>query len=143
MKFHCVWLKASRTNWICIKIKRWCTLHRKRMRYSLLQKIWKNSFRPLSNCCPISSSISNRFECLKTWWVPQLGLYKTSLYSKDKDATIKVFSLKPWSNLIHLSSNTKPPYLKYPISSSILSLNWTIFVPLEALSRELQMLLEF
>jgi len=129
-------LKASRTNWICIKIKCWCTLHRKRMSYSMLQKIWKNSFRPLSNCCRISSSISNHFEWLKTWWVPQLGLYKTSLYSKYKDATIKVPSLKSSTNLIHLSSNTKPPYTKYPISSPILSLHWTIFVKLEALSRE-------
>ncbi len=137
-------LKASRTNWICIKIKWWRTLHRKRMSYSLLQKNWKKNFKPLSNCCPISSSISNRFEWLKTRWVPQLGLYKTSLYSKYKDATIKVFSLKSWSNLIHLLSNTKPPPL-HQISHifCILSLNWTIFVTLEALTRELQMFLEF
>jgi len=135
-------LKANRTNWICIRIKWWCTLHRTRMSYSLLQKIWKNSFRPLSNCCPISSSISNCLESLKTWWVPQLGLYKTSLYSKDKDATIKVFSLKFWSNLIHLSSNTKPlPQISHIFP--ILSLNWTTFVPLEVLSRERQMVLEF
>jgi hypothetical protein len=43
--------------------------------------------------------------------VCQLGLYKTSLYSKDKDAMIKDFKLEN-SILIHPSPNIEPPYTK-------------------------------
>jgi hypothetical protein len=35
---------------------------------------------------PISSSFLVSFERFKTGWVPQLGLYNTSLYSSGKDA---------------------------------------------------------
>jgi hypothetical protein len=43
---------------------------------------------------PISSSFLVCFEGFKTWWVHQLSLYKTSLYVRNKDASIKDFKFK-------------------------------------------------
>jgi hypothetical protein len=53
-----------------------------------------NSSRLLSSFNPISSSILIHFEWFKTRWVHQLGIYKTFVYSKGKDATIKDFKLE-------------------------------------------------
>ncbi len=64
-------------------------------------------------------------------WVCQLGLYKTSLYSRGKDAMIQDLKLK----ILTLN----PSYTKHPISSPILLLNSAIFVVLEALGEGLQM----
>ncbi len=48
----------------------------------------------------------------------QLGLYKTSLSSRGKDAMIKGFKLEI---LIYFDSpNIEPPYTKHPISSPLL-----------------------
>jgi hypothetical protein len=63
-------------------------IHRKRMSDSLLQIFGKNSSRPLSSSSPISSSF------LVGTWVQQPGLYKTSLYSKSKDAMTKDLKLE-------------------------------------------------
>jgi hypothetical protein len=46
----------------------------------------QHCFGLLSSSSPISSSLLVSFERLKTGWVPQLGLYNTSLYSSGKDA---------------------------------------------------------
>ncbi len=89
--------------------------HRKRMSDSLLQFFWKNSSRPLSSSSSISSSFLVHFEWLKTWWVFQLWLYKTSLYSRGKYGSIKDFKLE-----IHPSSNTEPLYTEHFISSPLL-----------------------
>jgi len=43
---------------------------------------------------PISSLFLVCIEWYKTWWMHQLGLYRTSLNSKGKDATIKDFKLE-------------------------------------------------
>jgi len=54
----------------------------------------KNSSRLLCTSNLISFSILIHFEWFKTWWVRQLGIYKTFVYSKSKDATIKNFKLE-------------------------------------------------
>ncbi len=62
--------------------------HKKMMSDSLLQIFWKNNFRPLfsSNSISLFLIFWVCFEWFKTWWVHQLGLYKTSLYySKGRD----------------------------------------------------------
>ncbi len=82
------------------------------MRDNLFQKSWKISSRPLSSFSPIFSSFQIHFEWLKTWWVHQPRLYKTSLHSRGKDAIIKDFKFK---TLIHSSLNTE-----HPMSSSFL-----------------------
>jgi hypothetical protein len=68
--------------------------HKKRMSDSFVQLFWKNSSRTLSSSSSISSSILVCFEWFKTWWVCQLGLYKTSLYFTSKDATIENLKLE-------------------------------------------------
>ncbi len=64
--------------------------HRKRMSDSFLQKIWKNNFIPLFSSSPISSSFLVFLKWLKILWVHQLGLYKISLYRRDKDVRFKI-----------------------------------------------------
>jgi len=64
-------------------------------------------------------------------WVCQLGLYKTSLYSRGKDAMIQDLKIK--------IQTLNPSYTEHPISSPILLLNSAIFVALEALGEGLQM----
>jgi hypothetical protein len=78
---------------------------------SLFQFFWKNNSRPLSS----SSFI---FKWLKTWWVNQLGLYKTSMSSRGKDAMIKDFKLE--IRIYFDSPNIEPPYTKHLISSPLL-----------------------
>jgi hypothetical protein len=46
-------------------------------------------------------------------WVPLLGLYKTYLNSKDKDATIKDLNLEIQYILSHPSLNTESLYTKH------------------------------
>ncbi len=55
---------------------------------------WENSSKPLSSSSSISSSFLVCFEWFETWWVHQLRLYKTSLYSRGKNARIKDCKLK-------------------------------------------------
>jgi hypothetical protein len=71
----------------------------------------KNSSKPPSSSSLIFSWFTVHIEWFWTWRVPELGLYKTSLYSKNKDVMIKNFKLK---NLICLNS----PIIKHPIFSS-------------------------
>jgi hypothetical protein len=80
--------------------------HTKTMSDSLLQFFWKHSSRLLYSSSPISSSFLVRFEWFKIWWVLQLGLYRTSFYSRSKDATIKDFKLE-----IQICFNPPPPPL--------------------------------
>jgi hypothetical protein len=68
--------------------------HTKRMSYSVLQILWKNNSRPLSSFCLISSSFLVCFEWFKTRCVHQLGVYKSSLYSRGKDAMIQDLKYK-------------------------------------------------
>jgi hypothetical protein len=46
--------------------------------------------------------------------VRQLGLYKTSFYSRGKDEKSKKLSAKSSSVLIHPSPNIETPYTKHP-----------------------------
>jgi hypothetical protein len=64
------------------------------MNDNLLQFFWKNSPQPSSSSNPISSSFLVHFEWFKSRWVCQPRLYKTSLYSKAKDAIIKDLKLR-------------------------------------------------
>jgi hypothetical protein len=89
--------------------------HRKRMSDSLLQFFWENRSRPLSSSSSISSSLLVHFEWLKTWWVFQLWLHKTSFYLRGKYGTIKDFKLE-----IRPSSNTELLYTEHFISSPLL-----------------------
>jgi hypothetical protein len=57
------------------------------------KKFEKYLYTPLSSSL-IYSSFLVWFKWLKTWCVHQLELYKTSLYSRGKDATIKDFKLE-------------------------------------------------
>jgi hypothetical protein len=59
--------------------------------FNFFERIALDSPQVRSNFNPISSSFLVHFEWLKTWWMHQLGLYKTS---KTKDAMIKDFKLK-------------------------------------------------
>jgi hypothetical protein len=52
--------------------------------------------------------------------MPQLGLYKTYLYSEGKDATIKDLKLEIQYVLNHPSLNTESAYTKNPISCPFL-----------------------
>jgi hypothetical protein len=75
--------------------------------------------------------------------VCQLGLYKTSLYTRNKDATTKDFKLEilicfnspitvHWIPLHQTSHNFHIPLL-----------NWETFMALEVLGGKLQMFFEF
>ncbi len=69
--------RATNDLWMSnVKKQHW--KHKKRMSDSLLQFFWKISFRLLSSSSPLSSSFLIFLEWLKTWWVCQLGYYKTS-----------------------------------------------------------------
>jgi hypothetical protein len=102
------------------KVKEQCRKHRKRMNDNLLQFFWKNSSQTLSSSNSISSSFLVHFELFKNRWLCQLGLYKTSLYSKAKDATIKDLKQRILICFIHLSLNIEPLYTKHPISCTFL-----------------------
>jgi hypothetical protein len=97
------------------------------------QFFWKNSSRPLSSSSLLSSSLLVCFDWFKTWWVHQPGLYKTSLYTKAKDATIQDLDLKI---IIYFNS----PIIKHwtPLNQTphilfILLSNWKTFATLEVL----------
>jgi len=79
--------------------------HKKRMSDSLLQFFWKNDSRFWSSSSLMSFSFLVCFEWFKIWWVHWPRFYKTSLYLRGKDATIK--DLK-FEILIHLSPNIEP-----------------------------------
>jgi hypothetical protein len=119
----CANWKATNVLW-ALEIKKQCKKHNKKMSDSLFQFCWKNISRPLFSSSPISSLFLIYFEQLKTWWVHQLGLYKTSLYSRGKDTKIKDVKhkilicfkspiIKHW---IPLTPNT--PYLTHPFIES-------------------------
>jgi len=54
----------------------------------------KNNLGPLYSSSFIFFSFLVCFEWFKTWWVCQLGFYKTFFNSKDKDALIKEIKLE-------------------------------------------------
>ncbi len=106
------------------------------------KSVGKNNFTPFNSSSLIFSSFLVCFERFKTWCMCQLGLYKASLYSKSKDAMMKIFKL---DILICLNS----PITKHwaalhqtPHNFSILLLNQAIFVTLEVLGGGLQMFSE-
>jgi hypothetical protein len=72
-----------------------------------LQIFWKNNFRQLFSSSPRSSSFLVYFEWFKAYWVHQLWIYKTSLYSKNKDAIIKDFKLEILGQIYFNSPITK------------------------------------
>jgi hypothetical protein len=87
-------------------------------------------------------NFSIHFEWFEIWWVHQLVLYKTSFYSKDKDATIKDFKLKV---RIYFNSPVTKHWTPLHQTTHILTIplsNWAMFVMLEAVSGRLQMLFE-
>jgi hypothetical protein len=76
-----------------------------------LNIFWKNNLIPLISFSPISSSFLVLLKWLKMWWVHQQGLYKISLYSRDKDFKFKI--------LICFNSHIIEywmPYIKHLIS---------------------------
>jgi hypothetical protein len=121
-----------------VKIKKQHRKHRKRMSDALFQKIWKISFRPISSFSPLSSSLLICFEWFKTGWVHQLGLYKISLNSRSKDATIKDCKLENNSFIKqHWTPLHQTPHI-FPIPL----LNADIFAVLKVLGGGIQMLFE-
>ncbi len=115
--------------------------HRKRMSDSLLQKFEKIA-QSFSSSSPISSSLLVCFEWIKTRWVCQLRIYKTSFYSRGKNTTIKDIKLKilicfkspiveHWTPL-----HQTPHIFPHPLS------NWAILTALEALDEGLQIFFE-
>jgi hypothetical protein len=82
-------------------------------------------FSPVPVPVPISSLFLVCIEWYKTWWMHQLGLYRT-LYSKGKDAIIKDFKLEILICLIKPSLNTELPYTKHHILSPPPLLNWGV-----------------
>jgi hypothetical protein len=88
----------------------------------------KKCSRSFSNSCLLFSSYLVSFEWFKIWWVHQLWLYKSSLYSRGKNETFEDFKLKI---LICFHS---PIILEQTPHISPLHLpNWIVFVALEAL----------
>ncbi len=90
---------------------------------------------------PYVPHFSVGFEWLKTWWMHQVQFYKTSLYSKGKDAMIIDFKLKIliWFNSPILKHLTRlMPNIPYSIPSP----NWAMFPTLEGLGEGLQMFVE-
>jgi hypothetical protein len=82
------------------------------------------------------------FEWFKTWWVRQLRLYKTSFYSKCKDAAIKDFKIRilicfnsPITE--HWTFLHQTPHV-YPI----LLWNWELLATFETLGGGLQIIFE-
>ncbi len=67
-----------------------CRKHRRLWVMICFKPFEKIVLDPFSSA-PIFWSFLVCFEWFKTWWVPQLGLYKTYFYSTAKDATIKNF----------------------------------------------------
>jgi hypothetical protein len=99
------------------------------MNDSLLQFFWKNSSWTLSSSNPISFSFLVRsFEWLKIWWVCQLGLYKTSFYSRSQYVMIKDLKLEILICLNSLITNRWILLHPTPCVFPIPLLKWTIFV---------------
>jgi len=71
------------------------------------------------------------------------GFTKTSLYSWNKDATIKDFKLKILICFNALVTKHWTPLHQTPHIFPILLSNWTIFVMLQMLDGRLQMLFQF
>jgi hypothetical protein len=107
--------RATNVPW-ATKLTEQCKKREKRMSDSLLQFFWKNSSRLPASSSPISSSFLVHFEWLKTWWVCQLGLYKTSLYSRGKDAMIKNLKFKILICFNSPITKHSTTYTKHPIS---------------------------
>jgi hypothetical protein len=74
-------------------------------------------------------------------WVCQLGLYKTSLYSKHNDAKTKKFKLKILVYIIN-HQTLKGLSTKHPIFSPIPLPNSASFAALETLGGRLQLFFE-
>jgi len=132
---ECANWKATNVLWTA-KVKEQCRKHRKKM-------FWKNSSQTSSSSNSISSSFLVHFELFKSRWVCQLGLYKTSLYSKAKYATIKDLKqrivicfhspvIEHWTPL-----HQTPHILHIPLP------NWEIFLVLKTLGGRLNMFFEF
>jgi len=103
---------------------------------SLFQFFWKNSSRHLFSSSPIFSLFLIYFEWLKTWWVHQLVLYKTSLYSRGKDTKIKDVKheilicfkspiVEHWSPLTPNTPNLAHSFIKLRDVFSIGSTRWS------------------
>jgi hypothetical protein len=136
--YRCTNWRVTNVHWMS-EVMEQQRKHKKRMSNSFVQFFWKHSSRTLSSSSSISSSILVCFEWFKTWWVCQLGLYKTSLYSASKDATIENLKLeiiicfkspitKHWG-LLHKT----PHILLIPL------LIWNFFMTLEMLGGRLKM----
>jgi len=134
---HANW-RATNVVWVSEVKEQW-KKQRKRLSNSLFQKIWKKNSKPLSSSCPIFYSFVVCLEWLKTWWMRQLKLYQTSLYSRCKGPMIKDFKLKI---LICFNSPITKHWTPLHQTSYIFSFLSGIkqfFVALKALGRGLQM----
>ncbi len=136
--YRCTNWRAANVHWMS-EVMEQQRKHKKRMSDSFIQFFWKNSSRTLSSSNSISSSVLICFEWLKTWWVCQLGLYKTSLYSTSKDATIQNLKLKIL--ICFKSPITKHwgPLHQTPHMLLIPLLIWIFFTTLEVLDGKLKM----
>jgi hypothetical protein len=112
------------------------------MNDNLLQFFWKNSSRTSSSFNSISSSFLVHFELFKSRWVCQLGLYKTSLYSKAKDATIKDLKLIILICFHSLVIEHWTPLHQTPHILHIPLPNWDVFLVLETLGGRLNVFIE-
>jgi hypothetical protein len=108
----------------------------------LFQKFWKNNSRTFFSSSFIFSSILVHFGWFNTWKVCQLGFYKTSLYSRSKDATTNKFKLEIliWFNSFIMEHWI--PLYQTSHNFFIPLLNWETFVTLEVLGGRLQMFFE-
>ncbi len=111
------------------KVKEQPRKHKKRMNDSRFQKkIEKIGLEPYIALIPYLSHFSvHFFEWFKTWWVCQLGLYKTSFHSRSQDVMIKDFKLEI---LIRFNSLLIKRWIllhQTPCVFPIPLLKWTIF----------------
>jgi hypothetical protein len=138
---ECANWRAANVFWTS-KAKEQCRKHRKRINDNLLQFVLMDSSQPSSSSNPISSSFLVCFDWFKSRWVCQSRLYKTSWYSKTRDATIKHLKLKI---LICFHSPIIEHWTPLHQTSHILGIplpNWSIFSMLEMLGGRLNMFFE-
>ncbi len=136
IRFQFLWLKASPLGTQHPIPPSPLTLENTRKRMS------DSCSRPVPSSCPISFSFLVCFEWFKTWWVRHLGLCKTSLYFKGKDATTEDFKLKILIFFYLWIIKCLTPLHQTSHIFLIPLPNWAIFMVLEVLDGRLQMFFE-
>ncbi len=100
-----------------LEIKENYRKHKIMMIDSLLQKIWKISYGLFSSLNPIFSHFNSILNDLKIDGWSNQGFTKTSLYSWNKDAMIKIFKLEILIYFNAIVTKHWTPYTKHPIYS--------------------------